>query len=235
MISTSNDANKDSHKNTRSRQQKTIFCATLKNDFSNMASQQLTLLTLLQIFDSKWFTAPRCWWVRPWSPHSFQWPNGTCQRRPSSSCCFFTNTNQRQTRIKRDSSSLILLGHRKNIPFVGDPCLCQEISWCDPFNSFFWNSCYSVKIWTNGLFTIRAAHNPNRNVNARHGPTWHWWLSLAHGRSLDLGRSSDESRYLLDDLDCTLKDNMHNDELMQGKLLILASDFHQILPVVRKR
>ena len=58
-VSASNNANRDSHKNTRSRLQKTIFCATLKNDFSNTAAQQSTLLSVLQIFDSK-FTGHRC-------------------------------------------------------------------------------------------------------------------------------------------------------------------------------
>ena len=57
---------------------------------------------------------------------------------------------------------------------------------------------------------------------------------LLHVTSLDLRRSSNESRCLLDARDCTLKDNMHSDELLEGKLHILASDFHQVLPAVRK-
>ena len=55
MISTSKDGNEDFHKNTSSRLQKATYCATLKNDCSNTAGQQLTLL---QIFDNNVFWTP---------------------------------------------------------------------------------------------------------------------------------------------------------------------------------
>ena len=41
-------------------------------------------------------------------------------------------------------------------------------------------------------------------------------------------------RYLLEALDRTLQDIMNNDAMFGGKLLILAGDFRQILPVVRR-
>ena len=41
-------------------------------------------------------------------------------------------------------------------------------------------------------------------------------------------------KYLIDALDRTLRDIMSNDHLLGGKLLILAGDFRQILPVVRR-
>ena len=41
-------------------------------------------------------------------------------------------------------------------------------------------------------------------------------------------------RYLLEALDRSLQDIMQNSEILEGKLLVLAGDFRQILPVIRK-
>ena len=41
-------------------------------------------------------------------------------------------------------------------------------------------------------------------------------------------------RYLLEALDTTLRDITESENVMGGKLLVLAGDFRQILPVVRK-
>ena len=85
----------------------------------------------------------------------------------------FDFINQKRQRWKWTLLHWCFLGHGENIPSKWDPCLCQGIPFCGPCNSLLWNSCYSVKTWTNGSLTIRAAHTPIRNINVRSDPTWH--------------------------------------------------------------